>query len=754
MRSILRGVVQAVLMAGCAAALLMAQTQAPASAPTSATRPMTFMDVMEMRGVGAGQLSPDGARVAYTVSLPHWKSGKAYTDVFVAETATGAIRQMTFTREKNETAPQWARDGRQVAFLSDREGSQQVYLMSVDGGEARKLTEAKDGVHAFAFSRDGRWLAFSAGKPEDRQLSLVELAPGEFTVTALPKHATPIRDFAFAEDGQRIYFTSPDRLDKDDQKRKEKKFDVRIADPEQPPVHLWSLDLKDKAEKRWTEGAAFTVTGFQLSKDGRWASYRAMPAVRRAGDITQEAASLHLLDLGTGKTRQILEKFARFSAFSPDGQWLAYAAPERFERLRSDKLWVLPTAGGPARNLLAGKDLSVSSTSWHEDSKTLYFTEAVGVDQHLFSLAVADGTMRQLTRETGVLGGAYHPEAKAFLMAYSHPRKPMDLYVAKPATVASAAAWVKVSDANPQVAKLALGETETVRWKAKDGATVEGLLIKPLGYEKGKRYPLIVQLHGGPAAADMNGFQGRYVTYPHIYAAAGYLVLQPNYRGSSNYGEAFTRQIGGNFMRLSYGDILSGVDHLIREGLADADKLGMMGWSAGGHLSSWTLTQTDRFKAISTGAGAVNWISMYAESDVQTVREFYLGGKPYDAWDNFVKESALKYIKNAKTPTLIHVGEADQRVPKPQSDELYMALKQLGVPVEYIVYPGMPHGLTEPRYQLVKMVSEFNWFQKWIQGQKTWFDWKALLDTLPAEPEGKPDVKSEVPAGSAAERRR
>ncbi|MBP1771893.1 MAG: WD40-like beta Propeller containing protein [Holophagaceae bacterium] len=744
MRSIRGGLVQAVLVAGWASGLLMAQTATPA------VRPMTFMDVMEMRGVGAGQLSPDGARVVYTVSLPHWKSGKAYTDVFVADAASGISRQMTFTREKHETAPQWAPDGRRVAFLSDREGGQQVYLMSVDGGEARKLTEAKDGVHAFAFSRDGKWLVFSAGKPEDRQLSLVELSSGDYAVTALPKHATPIRDFALAEDSQRIYFTSPDRLDKDDQKRKEKKFDVRIADPEQPPAHLWSLDLKDKAEKRWTDGTAFTVTAFQLSKDGRWASYRAMPAARRAGDITQEAASLHLLDLGTGKARQVFEKFARFSVFSPDGHWLAYAAPERFERLRSDKLWVVPTAGGPARNLLAGKDLSVSSASWHEDSNTLYFTEAVGVNQHLFSLAVADGAMRQLTRETGVLGGAYHPEAKAFLLSFSQPRKPMDLYVAKPATVGTTAAWVKVSDANPQVAKLALGETEAVRWKAKDGVEVEGLLIKPLGYEKGKRYPLIVQLHGGPAAADMNGFQGRYVTYPHIYAAAGYLVLQPNYRGSSNYGEAFTRQIGGNFMRLSYGDIISGVDHLIREGLADADKLGMMGWSAGGHLSSWTLTQTDRFKAISTGAGAVNWISMYAESDVQTVREFYLGGKPYEAWDNFVRESALKYVKNAKTPTLIHVGEADQRVPKPQSDELYMALKQLGVPVEYIVYPGMPHGLTEPRYQLVKMVSEFNWFEKWIKGQKGWFDWKALLDTLPADPEAKP----EAPAGSTAERRR
>ena len=719
------------------------------SVVAQAPRPMTFMDVMDMRSVGGGQLSPDGARVVYTVSIPHWKSGKAYTDLFVADAVTGVTRQLTFTREKSETAPQWAPDGRRFGFLSDREGSQQVYLMAVDGGEARKLTEAKDGVHAFTFSRDGKGLVFSAGKPEERQLSLVDLSAEELRVTALTKHATPVRDFALAEDGSRVFFTSPDRVDKDDLKRKEKKFDVRIADPEQPPVHLWSLDLKTRTEQRWTEGAGFTLAAFQLSKDGRWASFRTLPSARQRGDITQEEASLHLLDLGSGKARPVLEKFAHFAAFSPDGQWLAYAAPERFERLRNDKLWVVPTAGGAAKNLLAGKDLNVSGATWSEDSKTLYFPMAAGVDQQLYALSTADGTLTQLTREAGVIAGGYSAEARAFLLSFSQPRKPMDYYVAKPGTVGQPASWVKVSDGNPQVAKLALGETSAVQWKAKDGTTVEGLLIKPLGYEEGKRYPLIVQLHGGPAAADMRGFQGRYGTYPHLYAAAGYLVLQPNYRGSSNYGEAFKRQIGGNFMRLSYGDIISGVDHLIAAGLADPDRLGMMGWSAGGHLSSWTLTQTDRFKAISTGAGAVNWISMYAESDVQSVREFYLGGRPYDAWDNFLNESALKFVKNAKTPTLIHVGEADQRVPKPQSDELYMALKKLGVPVEYIVYPGMPHGLTEPRYQLVKMVAEFNWFEKWIKGKKEWFDWKTLLDTLPADSDAKPET-----AGTAAAPRR
>ena len=270
---------------------------------------------------------------------------------------------------------------------------------------------------------------------------------------------------------------------------------------------------------------------------------------------------------------------------------------------------------------------------------------------------------------------------------------------------------------------------------------VEGLLIKPVGYEPGRRYPLIVQLHGGPAAAYMNSFSGSYGTYVHVFAANGYAVFQPNYRGSSNYGERFKMQIAGDYFRQGYEDIMTGVDELIARGIADPEKLGMMGWSAGGHFSNWTLVQPDRFKAISTGAGAVNWISMYAQTDVQVPREFYFKGRPYENWDHYVAVSPIRYITRAKTPTLIHVGEADPRVPRPQSEELHMALKKLGVPTEFIIYPGMPHALTHPRYQLVKMVAEFQWFEKWIKGKEPWLDWKVLLDTLreeaskPEEPE-------------------
>jgi dipeptidyl aminopeptidase/acylaminoacyl peptidase len=278
---------------------------------------------------------------------------------------------------------------------------------------------------------------------------------------------------------------------------------------------------------------------------------------------------------------------------------------------------------------------------------------------------------------------------------------------------------------------------------------VGGVLVKPVNYERGKRYPLIVQIHGGPASASTLAFIGGHGNYSHIYAGAGYACLLPTYRGSTNYGERFKMEIGGDYFRQAYDDIMAGVDHLINIGLVDGDKMGVMGWSAGGHWSNWILTHTDRFKAISSGAGAVNWISMYAQSDIQRNREFYYGGSPpYEDFDKYWNVSPLKYIKNAKTPTLIHVVDGDPRVPRPQSEELHMALKKLGVPTEFFVYPGATHGITEPRNQMVKMVSEFNWFEKWIRGKQGWFEWKEMLQSLKDEKADDKKSEKKTEAGS------
>ncbi|HEV8385634.1 MAG TPA: S9 family peptidase, partial [Candidatus Acidoferrales bacterium] len=575
----------------------------------------------------------------------------------------------------------------------------------------------------------------SAGKAEERQIWLAALEKEDAPVQ-LTKHATAITSFQFSPDSSRIFFIAPDRADKDDVKRKEKKFDVHIMDELKPPAHLWSVALADKAEKRWTTSDDYSIERFTQSMDNGWIAFLSVSTERHANTTTQDEAEIYLLNLASGDVRRLTNNniSENLGRFSPDSKLLVFTGEDEFKDMRNTKFYVVPVSGGPMKKLLPAWDHSAGQPFWSADSKTIYFGEGIGVDGHMFTVNVADGEKaaapQQLTHERGVIGGGFDYEVGQFLLSFADPTSPPNYFVARPENIGARAKWTRVSNANPQVAGFQLGEFETVRWKSSDGKEVEGILVYPVDSEKGKRYPLVVQIHGGPASADMNNFLGGYGGYVHLLAGNGYAVLKPNYRGSDNYGEKFRMQIIGDYFSQAFDDIMLGVDALIARGIADPDKLGMMGWSAGGHWSNWALTHTNRFKAISTGAGAMNWISMYAQTDVQSNRETYFGGKPWENWDYYVKISPLKYITNAKTPTLIHVCDGDPRVPKPQSDELFMALKKLGVPVEYIVYPQNSHGITDPRYQMVKMVAEFNWFEKWIKGKPGWFEWKTLLATL------------------------
>jgi dipeptidyl aminopeptidase/acylaminoacyl peptidase len=205
----------------------------------------------------------------------------------------------------------------------------------------------------------------------------------------------------------------------------------------------------------------------------------------------------------------------------------------------------------------------------------------------------------------------------------------------------------------------------------------------------------------------------------------------PNYRNSTNYGQRFKIESQGDYFTKGYEDIMAGVDHLIAAGIVDSTQMGVLGWSAGGHWSNWILTHTDRFKAISSGAGVFNWISMYGQSDTQRIRQWYLGDKLYfDDMENWWRQSPIAYIKNAKTPTMIHVVDGDPRVPRPQSEELHMALERLGVPTELFVYPGFTHGIPDPRNQLLKSTAEMAWMNYWVRHSGKKFAWRDVLSTL------------------------
>lgn len=723
-------------------------------------RPMTFLDVQHLRTVGAPAVSPNGQWLLYTLSTMDWKEPRRQTDIYLVSTREGlrSTKQLTFTKEKQETAPRWSRDGSFFGFLSNREAPEnagtrnQLYVMRPDGGEARRITEAREGVTDFEFSDDGRWIVYKSGRSGEEQLFRLSTTNVETPAEQVTKHPTGVATWQFAPDSTHIYFTAPDTIDADEKARREKKFTVNVRNAETPLLSLWKVDVGNPPTSgtsappkttRLTEDSSFSVGNFVVSKDGRWIGFSGGSPKRYERNMTQSGlyGDLYLLDTGNGSVERLTKNVEVSEGglqFSPDSKWVAFTAPDNLEKysMTNGRVYLRTTSarGTPFKKLGGSFDGDASIGFWSKDGATIYFNEGWQATNQLFALDIQNDRVRQITKEQASLSVDRDEDSGLLLVTYADGTTPSTLFsVADVAQVANRSAWTQLTDANPQVRSFALGEQEEITWKSKDGTTVGGVLVKPAGYQRGTRYPLIVAIHGGPAAADVLGFNGGYNS--QVYAGAGYVVLRPNYRGSTNYGHKHRNDIVGNYFPPGYDDIITGVDHLIAQGIVDPNRMGALGWSAGGHWSNWILVQTDRFKAISSGAGTSNWISMYAQSDVQRNRQYYLGDKlPYDDYDAYWNQSPLKYIKNAKTPTMIHVVEGDPRVPSPQSVELHMALKQLGVPTELFMYPGNTHGIPDPRNQLVKAVSEMAWMDYYVRGIGKKFSWRDVLKTLEEEP--------------------
>ena len=730
-------------------------TQVSAQAPQDAGRPMTFLDVQQFSSPGAWAPSPDGRWMLYTITTPNWQEDDRQSDIHLVsmEDGVSSSRQLTFTGERNETSPKWSRDGSFFVFASNRDAEtgedvNQLYLMRPDGGEAQRITDAENGVRDFGLSDDGRSLVYRGGAEGREQLYRL---PVDGILSAEPEQLTQgeagVERWRWAPGGGSIYFIRPDSRDEDDELRREQGFTVDIKNMVTPLSSHWVVDLAPRDTRRLTEDASVSVTNFELSLDGRWITFTGASAERYERNITGSGlyADAFLLETATGHIERLTDNYEvreSLPSISPGGRWIAFSAPDDMTRytMTENRVYLreLTDRGGSFRKLGESFDGSVGVGFWSEDGNTIYFNAGVRVTRQLHALDVRSGEVRQVTDEGAALTVSRDRDSGAILVQYSDPMTPPTLFTVEGVErVADRSAWTQLVDANPQVRELALGEEVEINWTSTDGKTVGGILVKPVGYREGQRYPLIVAIHGGPAGADILRFNGGYGA--QVYAGAGYAVLKANYRGSRNYGNAHRTDIVGDYFTLGYDDIMTGVDYLIDEGIADPDRMGVLGWSAGGHWSNWILTHTDRFKAISSGAGTMNWISMYAQSDVQRNRQFYIGDEfLYENFEPYWYQSPLRYISNAKTPTMIHVVKDDPRVPSPQSLELHMAPKKLRVPTELFMYPGSTHGIPDPRNRLVKSVSEMAWMDYYVRSIGNKFEWQQVLETLEEEKEGTP----------------
>ena len=714
---------------------------------------MTFMDMQVQRSGGSWVPSPDGQWMLYTIRTPDWQEAESQTDIHVVSLQEGVTssRQLTYTDDKNETQPTWAPDGSWFVFASNRDSDNddndgnQLYMMRHDGGEARRITDADGGVSGFDFSPNGTWMIYRSGEAGQQQLyrmAVADLPGGD--AEQMTSGDAGVEEWDWSPDGSTLYFVRPDAFDDADRRRRDAGFTVDVRNQVTSLSSLWAMSMDTGLERMLEHADDYSVDNFNVSDDGRWISFTGGSTERYERNITGSRlyADQYLLELSSGHVERLTDNYEvgeSGTQFSPDGRWIAFSAPDEMERysMTENRIYIraVEDRGGAFRKLGSSFDQSLSVGFWSEDSGTIFFNTGVRVTNQLHALDIESDEVRQVTNERAVVSVNRDEDTGVILINYQDPMTPPTVFTVEDFDdVDDRGEWVQLVDVNPQVAELALGREVEVNWTSTDGKTVGGVLVYPVGYQEGTRYPLIVAIHGGPASADVLRFNGGYGA--QVYAGAGYAVLKPNYRGSRNYGNAHRTDIVGDYFTLGYDDIMTGVDYLIAEGIVDGERMGALGWSAGGHWSNWILTQTDRFKAISSGAGTMNWISMYAQSDVQRNRQFYVGdGFLYEDFDTYFDQSPLKYITNASTPTMIHVVEGDPRVPSPQSVELHMALKKLDVPTELFMYPGRSHGIPDPRNRLVKAVSEMAWMDHYVRGIGDKFEWEQVLETLEAEAE-------------------
>jgi len=661
------------IRASCLAAALLlvaapvsAQQAPPAAGRASAPRAMTPDDVIALRAVSDPQISPDGKWVAYVVSVPDFKENAFDTDIWLVPTAGGTPLRL-LTSKKSDNSPRWSPDGSRIAFLSAREDRSQVWAISPTGGEAEKLTDAKAAVQAFSWSPDGTRIAYVA-----------------------QRDSTP-----------------------EEQRRRRERDDAMVVDAE---FRFTRIVLFDLATKKATD----LVTGDFVASDPRWSpdgtriAYVVTPTPK-ADD--SGLSDIHVVDVAGGKTRKLVENPGPDAAprWSPDGKQIAYLSRVDGKRATGQQdLMIVPSEGGTPRKVAADFLYQPGPVTWAPDGRTLYFTTSVRTTSELFSVAAAGGSPRQLTDTKGVMGAvSVATDGVTAAFVHTDSRNPGDVHVAR---LSGPLQPRKLSNHNPEVQQFALGRSEVIRWKGSDGMEIEGILLYPPDYQPGKPYPTMAFIHGGPAGVWTQGFPGGWGNYGHVWAGKGWVAFYPNVRGSSGYGEKFllanVRDWGGG----DYRDIQTGLDELVRRGIADPARLGQSGWSYGGYMTAWTLTQTDRFKGVMVGAGLTNMYSMYSTNDLQTTLEEYFGAEPWDDEEAYRRASAMVHIKQAKTPTLIMHGANDQRVPVGQAQELYMGLRKNDIPVELVLYPRQGHGIAEPRLQLDKMKREYAFFAKRVLG--------------------------------------
>ena len=652
-------------------------------AATASGDRLTFSDRFRTVTPSDPQFSPDGKSIAFVVSRANLKENRYDSDIDLFDVASGTIRPLTFER-RGIAQPRWSPDGTQIAFLAnataDKDAKRQIWVLPIRGGDARRVTDSAQSVQQFAWKPDGSTFAFVTSDEPEKKTDLekfnkaFEVSDDDFL----------IREGAISS-------------------------------------HVWTIPASGGPAKRVTSGSwslpiahppGAVPSPVAWSPDGRTLLVAQLANPHSSAGQTSRIAAV---DVASGTIRRITSADIAEShpMFSPDGRSVVYMHARGGERMSETRIWVAPAAGGAGKDVTSGIDHNLARAIWMPDGKSLLVG---GHDAATTSYWIQplDGAARKLDLGdvepwNGFWIDATVSKNGAIAFTGTTPNHPRELYVmdstdARPRAVTNFNDWISSKE---------LGNVETVTWK-NEGFDEDGVLVTPPGFDRSKKYPLVVYIHGGPRASTTSGF----AWLPQLFAAQNWVVFQPNYRGSDNLGNAYTRAIVGDSGAGPGRDVMAGINEVKKRGFVDENRMAVGGWSYGGYMTSWMIGHyPTTFKAAVAGAAVNNLVDQYTLGDANVARAYAMGGSPYvgDNMRKYIDQSPITYASKVKTPTLILSDMGDVRVPVTQSFQMYHALKDNNVPVKFIAYPVSGHSPEDPAHQSDIDHRYVDWFTQYLK---------------------------------------
>lgn len=601
----------------------------------------------------AGKLGASGGRLAFVVTEPAKGTGRL-RHIWMYERASGVARQVTFST-KSEFAPRWSPNAKQLAFLSNREEEQQqIFVMSMNGGEGRAITKGKRSVKAFEWSPDGKSIAFLA----------------------------------------------PDAKTEEEEKKEKDKDDAKVVDKDEKHARLWILNVatgetRVLTKPNWNfDELAWLPAGDRVVVKGT--------DHPESDQYTERIFSVQVAD---GAMKELVKPLGPFGEMrvAPDGKTISYVGP-REDGPEPHDLMLLPVTAHAARNLTgASLDRPVQDYHWEKDGSVVL--EAANGFSNLLVTYSTDGARHDLAPAPGPAGSMAVTGSGEIAFVSQGATQPQEVWVWD-----QKSAPKQVTHLNDSWKQFTLSEPEFFTYKSFDGTEIQAALLKPQGYDGKSKLPLITLIHGGPTGRWSESIE----TWGQLLVTHGYAVFYPNIRGSVGYGQKFVEANRGDWGGGDFKDVMAGVEELVKRGVADPEKLGIGGWSYGGYMAEWAITQTNAFKAAVSGAGMANLISEFGTEDHPAGDEWFYG-VPWEQPEGFLNSSPFVHLKKARTPTLVLQGDADPIDPLGQSQELYRGLKRYGVEAEFVVYPREPHGFREEKHLVDRLNRILAWYDKYLK---------------------------------------